>query len=112
MIEDDWEESAGWDINSGDKGIKEILPENKNTPICMGCGESYFRIKFVVRIEGATIFGGEMVGSNSEIRLKKPGFRQEDKIWVLVIYNSEEVNGDSLKAFAVPGYTFESTEMR
>ena len=112
MIEDDWEESAGGDIDSGDKLIEDFLPENKNTPICMGCGESYFRIKLVIRIERVAVVGGEVVGSNWKIRLKKPGFRQEDKIWVLFIDDSEEVNRDSFKAFAVPGYTFKDTERR
>ena len=80
MIKDDREESAGGYVDSGDELIKRFLPENKNTPISMGCGESYFRIDLIIRIERAAIIGDEVVCSNWKIRLKKPRFRQKYKV--------------------------------
>ena len=48
VVENDWEESAGGDTDSGDKLIKKSLPKDKNTSMSMVGGEGNFRIKLVV----------------------------------------------------------------
>ena len=48
VIEDNWEESAGGDTDSGDELIEESLPKDKNTSMSMVGGEGYLRIKLVV----------------------------------------------------------------
>ena len=72
VIKDDWEKSAGGNIHSCDELVIVALPEHKNTTMCMVSGKSKLRIKFVIRVEGATIFWDEKVGGNGKIRLEKP----------------------------------------
>ena len=48
VMENNWEESAGGDTDSGYKLVKESLPKDKNTSMSMVGGEGYLRIKLVV----------------------------------------------------------------